>query len=251
MHHVPALELDDAQIFDAIAAAKRPATQVQLGNLRPIIIAAYGEYADAAPEVQNVSSIRLTEKEHKALIHTYNVETAPMTKLRGQLMGRTMVARCPFCGVGESSTLDHYLPKERFPQFATMSGNLIPCCARCNTRKSQLVFDELTDVRLFLHPYFDEIPVSSFVRVHVNILPDVLSLAFKVVRPKGMKLEVFQQLQSHFNVLRLADRYRIMSLDHLRDQHRGLARNYGRKKTRSAFRLSYVSSQVISRKNTV
>jgi hypothetical protein len=137
------------------------------------------------------------------------------------------VARCPFCGLSESSTLDHYLPKELNPQFAIFPKNLVPCCPLCNTRKRDKVLDEETDIRIFLHPYFDDIPQALFMKVNVSLLPDAMILRYYIVRPAGITLSNFNRLQSHFQQLDLADRYRLMALEHLRGQLRALDRTYG------------------------
>ena len=44
-------------------------------------------------------------------------------------------SKCPFCGVGIVSTLDHYLPKTKYPTYALTPVNLIACCADCNKNK--------------------------------------------------------------------------------------------------------------------
>jgi hypothetical protein len=227
MRHIPPLALDDAQLFDDIAAAKRPPRRGYLLAVRGTVVAAYQEYVNAAPDVGGIPPSAMTNNQGEALLHAYEVETAPMIKLRGQLLGRTLAARCPFCGIGESSTLDHYLPKEKYAEFAIMSRNLVPCCSPCNTRKSQSVVDEGTDVRRFLHPYYDIIPVVPFVHVDVTVSHDVLALSYSVVRPATMARHTYLHLRSHFSRLGLADRYRLMSLEHLRDRYRALARFYG------------------------
>ncbi|MFF8801446.1 MULTISPECIES: HNH endonuclease [unclassified Methylobacterium] len=227
MFGVPVPTIDDEEIFDALIAAKLAPRRARLRAVRTSILAAYRDYVAAVPEVADLPKGVLDDEQAEALIHSYEVETKPMADLRTKLHKPVLLARCPFCGLGEASTLDHYLPKEQHPQFAVFSRNLIPCCSPCNTRKSKLVVDETTDVRLFLHPYFDVVPKTSFVRLSVTLLPDALGLSFSLHRSGGMTVKTFQHLQSHFRQLRLADRYRTMSLEHLRERRRALARFYG------------------------
>ncbi len=193
------------------------------------MLAAYIEYAEAVPEVANLPEIDISDPQSSALLHAYNNKTVPLTKLRSNLLQRVSVARCPFCGIGESSTLDHYLPKELKPQFAILAENLIPCCGPCNTRKWKHVVDKETDARLFIHPYYDEIPPIQFLKVNVRLdtLRGTLGLRYKVFRPDGISVHVYRHMQSHFKLLGLDDRYRLRSLEHLRGQHRALARLYG------------------------
>ena len=227
MRKIPSLELDDQKVFDDIAAAKRQPRQKYLKAIRANVLLAYSNYKNAAPDIGNLPAVVLTALQSKALIHAFEVETAPMLQLRCDLFDRVSVARCPFCGISESSTLDHYLPNELNPQFAIFSKNLVPCCGICNTRKRDLILDENNAVRLFLHPYFDNIPQARFIEIDVNLLPNAMTLRYRLVRPTGVKLREFKQLKSHFQLLGLADRYRRMSLEHLRTQYVALARLYG------------------------
>lgn len=227
MFAVPVPTLNDEQTFDALAQAKRAPRRGHLRAARAAVLNAYRDYVAAAPNVADLPKVGLDEDQSDALLHAYSVETKPMAGLREKLTEPVILARCPFCGLSETSTLDHYLPKEQHPQFAVFSRNLVPCCSPCNTRKSELVVDEATDVRFFLHPYFDDVPDTSFIQLRVTLLPDALGLSFRVHRPDGMAARVFLHLQSHFRLLRLSDRYRRMSLEHLRERRRALARFYG------------------------
>jgi len=41
--------------------------------------------------------------------------------------------KCPFCGgIGTPRTLDHFLPKSKFPQYSILTSNLVPSCFDCN-----------------------------------------------------------------------------------------------------------------------
>jgi hypothetical protein len=159
--------------------------------------------------------------------HAYSVETEPMTMLRGKLLNRISVARCPFCGISETSTLDHYLPKEQHPEFSIFPKNLVPSCAVCNTRKRDRILDAGTNTRMFLHPCYDPIPDTVFLIVGVRMEENALILSYRLTRPAGMTLRTFQHLSSHFNELNLADRYRRMGLEHLGGQYPALRRAYG------------------------
>jgi hypothetical protein len=227
MRQVPVPTVNDKAMFDDFVASKRAPRLARLQAARARVLAAYDDYLDAAPNVTALPEVVLSDEEAEALIHAYEVETKPMARLRAELTKPIILADCPFCGLGETSTLDHYLPKELHPQFAVFSRNLVPCCAPCNARRSELVVDEATDVRLFLHPYFDAVPSLSFVSLSVTLLPDALGLSFRLRRPAVLPAHIFQQVHSHFRLLRLADRYRMMSLVHLRDRRRALARFYG------------------------
>jgi len=227
MRRIPLLFVDSTEVFDEIAAAKREPRRGRMQAARAEVLAAYQGYVDVVPEVGNLNEVQLTNLQKEAMRHAFTVETAPMTALRGRILERICVARCPFCGISESSTLDHYLPMERHPEFSVFPNNLIPSCAVCNTRKRDRILDEQTNVRMFLHPYYDFIPNSAFLVVSASMNNDGLILSYSVIQPTGMALGAFQRLQSHFKQLGLADRYRRMSLEHLGGQYPAFRRAYG------------------------
>ena len=63
---------------------------------------------------------------------------------------------CPACGEdGTPNTLDHYLPKQLYPEFSITACNLFPMCDICQGEKGTATVNA-TNERLFLHPYFDQ-----------------------------------------------------------------------------------------------
>lgn len=63
---------------------------------------------------------------------------------------------CPSCGEdGTPNTLDHYLPKDVFPEFSVTILNLFPMCDICQGAKGVKTNDD-EGKRLFIHPYFDD-----------------------------------------------------------------------------------------------
>jgi hypothetical protein len=227
MRSVPPLALDATDLFDEIAAVKQQPRRGQMQNARAKIFAAYRVYEDVAPDVGGLNKASLTSLEMEAMRNAYTVATKPMTALRSELLQRTCVVRCPFCGISESSTLDHYLPKEHYPEFSVFPKNLVPSCPVCNTRKRDHILGEGTNVRVFLHPYYDVVPHSVFLDVRARMEAGALILSYRLTRPKGMALQTFHHLRSHFNALDLADRYRRMGLEHLGGQYPALRRAYG------------------------
>jgi len=227
MRSIPLLDVDAIDVFDQIAAAKRQPRRRRIQEARAEILVAYQSYEDIAPEVGELNEVPLTAQQKDAMRHAYSVETAPMTTLRGDILNRNSVARCPFCGISESSTLDHYLPKEQYPEFSIFPKNLVPSCAACNTLKRGRILDVGTNVRMFLHPCYDTIPNEAFLNVRVRMEANALILSYRLKRPAGMTLQIFQQLSSHFNELNLADRYRKMGLEHLGGEYPALRRAYG------------------------
>lgn len=227
MRSVPIVDVDSTEVLDRIMLAKRGDRRERIRAARPEVLLAYRRYIEAAPEVGALPRANLTNRQERALRHAYSVETSPMAALRSSILNRTSVVRCPFCGISESSSLDHYLPKEEYPEFSVFPPNLLPCCVPCNTRKLDRVVLNGTDVRLFMHPHFDDIPSVRFLAARVGLTGDALTLSFRIVRPAGMPRRTFDRIESHFTKLNLGDRYRRMGLEHLGGQYGALSRAYG------------------------
>lgn len=69
---------------------------------------------------------------------------------------------CPCCGSHSvPGTLDHYLPKTSFPEFAVLLANLTPMCNACQEEKGASYLTEDGN-RRFIHSYFDEIDFSLY-----------------------------------------------------------------------------------------
>lgn len=74
---------------------------------------------------------------------------------------------CPACGEdGTPNTLDHYLPKNAFPEFSITTANLFPMCDICQGEKLEKTLSR-ADERLFLHPYFDNFLDKQIVKLAI------------------------------------------------------------------------------------
>ncbi|QCG68121.2 hypothetical protein [Pseudomonas veronii] len=60
---------------------------------------------------------------------------------------------CPMCGGDGPRTIEHYLPKECYPEYSVLSYNLIPSCGTCNAKRGS--YNKYLQWPSLLHPYFD------------------------------------------------------------------------------------------------
>lgn len=100
---------------------------------------------------------RVTEADGKKFVNLYNNPKAGAAHrpILESLRARTLQI-CPACGEdGTPNTLDHYLPKDDFPEFAITAANLSPMCDICQGEKKTKTVTAANE-RIFLHPYYDE-----------------------------------------------------------------------------------------------
>jgi hypothetical protein len=111
---------------------------------------------------------------------------------------------CPICGYRPVDSLDHYLPKEKFPIFSITPINLIPACMGCNKKK-------FTDKpgnaeEEFIHPYFDDIENDLWLYGEIiEQLP--LAIYYKVI-PHGTWDDIKKErVKKHFTRFKLGQLY--------------------------------------------
>ena len=95
----------------------------------------------------------VTKKELKALYSSQMLNNKEPRAIYDSILSQAPLGKCPFCGFGHASTLDHYLPKAKFPQLAVITLNLVPSCKDCNHGKNAAV--ATTAAEQGLHPYYD------------------------------------------------------------------------------------------------
>ncbi|MEP5765204.1 MAG: hypothetical protein ABJ308_11440 [Halieaceae bacterium] len=123
--------------------------------------------------------------------------------------------KCPFCGgIGQTFTLDHYLPKSEYPQFSVFPANLVPCCRDCNSEKGAAVATSAGSQ--VLHPYFDANRFYTDVWVVAVIQLGADPMAeYAVQAPNTWSDEDKERVKEHFNEYNLSQRYAVEAASEL------------------------------------
>jgi hypothetical protein len=125
---------------------------------------------------------------------------------------------CPACGeAGRPNTLDHYLPKRKYPHFCVTPLNLFPMCDACQAEKHEKTGDA-HDPRFFLHPYFDVFIAEQVLAV--TIYPPFDAPTFDLKPRLGLAADQTMLVASHIRELAIPQRY----AHFFRGQHRRLLR---------------------------
>lgn len=130
-----------------------------------------------------------------------------------KLLASAPLRKCPYCGLGQVSTLDHVLSKSRYPAFSILPDNLVPACADCNKNKGGGV---TTQENMTLHPYFEPELLNQVTWLHATALdssPVVVSFFISV--PENFSQCIKHKLCNHFNSLRLGGRYSVEAASEL------------------------------------
>jgi hypothetical protein len=150
----------------------------------------------------------LSAEEKAALLHCYEGAsheehpTTPLNRMYKQIRGLT--GTCPYCTIIPPQTLDHYLPKDSYPELSVLSINLIPACYTCNKPRDFLA---ATGERALIHPYFDRIPRDRLLFATVKVVDDTPEAEFHVDTTQCRDPEFGRLYERHVSLLDLKKRY--------------------------------------------
>ena len=126
-----------------------------------------------------------------------------LAALRASLLASTDV--CPYCGFGEPTELDHYLPKTQYDELAIYPRNLVPSCGPCNNAKRTIVPGVPPGPGL-IHAYFQALPDAVFMRADVVFAGGALDVTFRI-ETAALSPALAAMLQFQLVRLKLNDRY--------------------------------------------
>jgi hypothetical protein len=157
----------------------------------------------------------VTKKELKDLYSSHMVERAkPARAIYDSLLSQAPLGRCPFCGFGHASTLDHYLPKAKYPQFSILPFNLVPSCKDCNTSKGTAIAS--TAEEQSLHPYFDHQNFIDDQWLYAEVTETTpATIRFFVKAPDHWDNISKVRVRTHFCNFKLGSRYAVESSNEL------------------------------------
>jgi hypothetical protein len=112
--------------------------------------------------------------------------------------------RCALCSQLPATTVDHYLPKSKFPAFAVFPRNMVPACKQCNDAKFT------SSNGLTLHPYYDDIATIRWLRCEL-IDGEKVSVIYTVwadVQPAELR----QRMTNHLTDVGVGELYQSSAL---------------------------------------
>jgi hypothetical protein len=260
MKQLKAPSFSASDLFDdCVQEISNAALKARLVAQKPGIVYEYASY-DAHSKTQTWSSLPrarhgrenanivgdLTKAELVDLYKTCMVKSKGPARKKYDQLKLAALDECPYCGgCGELiasegiGTLDHFLPKARYPAFSVLPINLIPACATCNTGMGS---NFPTNPNLQpLHPYcdaahfFDEKWTSLAVSEENPVV-----VSFGVALPDHWNDKDGQRVLQHFEDCKLRSRYRKKAapdLSSIIDQRKTAFRNH----TPDAFRAGLMS----------
>lgn len=139
------------------------------------------------------------------LLSLYGYQKKIIRNIRNNITNQQIVtiqSTCQNCTLDSVNTMDHVLPKMKFPEYAVNGYNLFPCCSRCNGYKSEIV-----DHSAFLNLFIEELPSVQYLFVRVCWELDSVNFEFFLSNEKGLiPNELYAQIENHYANLYLLQR---------------------------------------------
>lgn len=114
---------------------------------------------------------------------------------------------CPLCGIGPVTTLDHYLPKSRYPIHSVNPLNLVPACVSCQDGKKATIFQNKTQQPLYPYSEADHFYDTDWIFCEISVNGGTLEFEFYADPPNNWPSGDRERAISHFKAFDLGTTY--------------------------------------------
>lgn len=180
------------------------------------------------PQESIVAGLVTTDEMERLYTQRMAKKGAPGRDSYDVIISSSPNGKCPLCGHRIVSTLDHHLPKSKYPVLAVTPLNLVPICSDCN--KAKLDLCPTSQNNETLHPYYDDIEADRWLVADLAIGTPA-ALKFRVEVPAHWSSVLGDRVALHFKTLGLARLYAAQAADELlniRHQLRSIHQNGGK-----------------------
>jgi 5-methylcytosine-specific restriction endonuclease McrA len=208
MINLPILRRNDRVILSNIVDNKHEPARTCLLNVYDTILGDYLKYYKNRYNLERLTAdITINTDASKYLKDAYKSgkEIDSVKAKIMEIMPPAIKEKCPYCMLSEPGTFDHYVGKERFPEYSVLSKNLVPCCSKCNSKKGKKFLAE-NGKSIFISFYFDDLPQNSFLMVELDIDGDIPYIKNMYTNSNSGK-DIDEIIKTHFDELGLFERY--------------------------------------------
>lgn len=182
--------------------------QKNLENLVPLSKSCSSYDWSIAPSGQT------TNNSHTQLYKLYDTNIKLKKDIKRHTINQAYVKKglvCPYCGIKRNYTrdLDHYIPRESYPEFSIMTNNLIFSCSTCNQHPNKgIKFLDSNGKRMILNPYFDECLKEEILLCRLSNSGINLNITFSInLQLQQNNPDLYITACHHLNELGLHKRY--------------------------------------------
>lgn len=191
----------------SISTAKEPPRRKRLRKLQLRIRQRYAAYWAARTALETLPKRVWSGYAKDAMEHCYTGDTKARTTMLEEL--RKQVKRepnlCPYCLMRHPTTIDHFLPKDFYPEFSVLGWNLVWVCDVCNRKKGNRLVDAPREV---INPYFDAVPETPLLHADVTLHADEVAISFRIeALDSNVPNNMVELMRRHYTALALEKDY--------------------------------------------
>jgi len=222
MRTIPKPTLKAKDVFlECISTVDNDQLKKDYTDCQDIIVSAEEEFDTKFPlhEIfqisQNPTVLGNIGKSEMEKVYSYRMvkDGMPGKKFYSILKSSAPYGKCPLCSVRSVDTLDHYLPKSKYPVYSVVPINLVPACTPCN--KGKLISFPQNDVEQTLHPYYDNVQDESWIQATV-LQTKPISFNYYVDCPNTWSQIKKDRASNHFNAYNLNELFTSHANEELR-----------------------------------
>lgn len=229
--------------YDTISLGKKGPTKTGLSILRSRVLADYNTYNNSFSTIHTRPASAYSNNEKATLKNAY-ADTSAVNSLKTNIINAQIddfKHICPSCLYHKRQETDHYIPKEKYPEFAVLASNLIPICSTCNKKKLQNWRDEHHTTRTFIHFYNDLAPNIQFLFATLTINNHIPRLDWTIQNTNNtINNNSYTIIEHHFEKLGLLNRYSEAANDLLSEIKRTVASDRRRNPNLSTTDISQI-----------
>jgi 5-methylcytosine-specific restriction endonuclease McrA len=191
----------------SISSAKNDPRRKRLRRLRPHLQKRYADYWEARTSLETLARRDWSAPAEDAMQHCYTGNTRARTEMLEGLMKQIKQEPnlCPYCLIRQPKSLDHFLPKDFYPELSVLAWNLVWVCDPCNRRKGNRLVDAPRQV---INPYFDVIPETALLHADVTVTVDGVAVRYRVQAfDPAVPADVVELMRRHYAALALDNDY--------------------------------------------
>lgn len=209
MDYLSYMKVRNSAEWLAVCSRSNKRSVQRVRTLKRRIRKAYSGYGDLIEgyKYEPPATIISRNRDRSIVRDLYN---NPPSELKRALKERRMehgLEECPYCGSpNKPDTLDHFMPKEDWPEYSILPNNLIPQCRICASTKGRKYYEN-GSCKYISPIYSDILSKISFNLEIGNILGDLgLEVSVKVSYPENLGEDDVDRIFVHLKSLNVRSR---------------------------------------------
>ena len=210
--------------WQPIAHDSKKEKAADLKLMHPALLLVHGKYTSSINSFASpLPASGLTAAQKELLIEYYEHPPAELKRVIQKRRNEHDLQCCPYCGYPYiPDTLDHFVPKDYWPEFSFFPNNLVPQCRGCAPIKGSAYYCSDKHACFFIHPMYFPILSKTKINISVAISRAISKPEFNVkVTVETADASEASRVATHLNKLKMKARtlaYCRREFNHLKNQ---------------------------------